>query len=156
MFFFTFLDLIELINRLSSKDGKACMKFLSEKIKNCFFLFILHGKAIFASKKIFTKMIKMYVMKTCPYCEYVERQVQGNPNFQVIDIGQHVHNLAEFLNLRDHHPAFAEARAEGDVGIPAYVREDGSVTLSSAEVGLRPLSDDVPDAPACSIDGKGC
>ena len=38
-------------------------------------------------------MIKMYVMQTCPDCEYVEKQVEGNPNFEVIDIGKHVRNL---------------------------------------------------------------
>jgi hypothetical protein len=27
-------------------------------------------------------MIKMYVMQTCPDCEYVEKQVEGNPNFE--------------------------------------------------------------------------
>lgn len=94
----------------------------------------------------------MYVMKTCPYCEYVKEQVAGNPDFQLIDIGQDVRNLKAFLDLRDHHPAFAEAKAEGDVGIPCYVREDGSVTLMSSEVGLEPM----PDGPACSLDGKGC
>ena len=40
-------------------------------------------------------MIKMYVMHTCPDCEYVEKQVVGNPNFEVIDIGKHVRNLHE-------------------------------------------------------------
>ena len=97
-------------------------------------------------------MIKMYVMKTCPYCEYVEKQVVGNPEFKVIDIGQDVHYLKEFLDLRDNHPAFDEAKAEGDVGIPCYVRQDGSVTLMSTDVGLVPK----PDGPACSLDGKGC
>ena len=29
-------------------------------------------------------MIKMFVMHTCPDCEYVEKQVEGNPNFEVI------------------------------------------------------------------------
>ena len=86
-------------------------------------------------------MIKMYVMQTCPYCTYVEKQVEGNPNFKIIDIGKH-----------EHHPAFDEAKKIGDVGIPCYVREDGSVTLSSAEVGLEPM----PEGPACSIDGTGC
>ena len=43
----------------------------------------------------------MYVMQTCPDCEYVEKQVEGNPNFEVIDIGKHVRNLKEFLKLRD-------------------------------------------------------
>ena len=45
-------------------------------------------------------MIKMFVMQTCPDCEYVEKQVEGNPGFEVIDIGKHVRNLKQFL---DHH-----------------------------------------------------
>ena len=45
-------------------------------------------------------MIKMYVMHTCPDCEYVEKQVAGNPNFEVIDIGKHVRNLKQFIKLR--------------------------------------------------------
>ena len=48
----------------------------------------------------------MFVMKTCPYCEYVERQVEGNPQYEVIDISKHVRNLKQFLDLRDNqaHP----------------------------------------------------
>ncbi|BCS86338.1 hypothetical protein prwr041_22310 [Prevotella herbatica] len=97
-------------------------------------------------------MIKMYVMKTCPYCEYVEKQVKGNNQFEVIDISTHVKKLKEFLDLRDNNSAFDEAKKIGDVGIPCYVKEDGTITLSSAEVGLEPM----PDGPVCSIDGTGC
>jgi glutaredoxin-related protein len=86
-------------------------------------------------------MIKMYVMKSCPYCAYVLRQVKGNPEFKVIDIGEDIHDLKTFLDMRDHAPEFAEARAEGDVGVPCYVREDGSITLMSHDVGLEPLPD---------------
>lgn len=100
-------------------------------------------------------MIKMFVMHTCPDCEYVERQVEGNPNFEVIDIGKHVRNLKKFLDLRDSHPAFDEAKAVGDVGIPCYVLEDGTVTLYSKDVGLEPRPENVGGA-ACRIDGKGC
>ena len=56
-------------------------------------------------------------METCPDCEYVEKQVEGNPNFEVIDIGKHVRNLKQFLDLRDSNPAFEEAKKTGDVGI---------------------------------------
>ena len=49
-------------------------------------------------------------MQTCPDCEYVEKQVEGNPNFEVIDIGKHVRNLKQFLKLRDTNPAFDERR----------------------------------------------
>ncbi len=94
----------------------------------------------------------MYVMKTCPYCSYVEKQVENNPEFKIIDIGEHVKNLKEFLDLRDNHPAFEQAKKEGDVGIPCYVLEDGSVSLSSKDAGLEPM----PDGASCNIDGTGC
>ena len=54
-------------------------------------------------------MIKMFVMQTCPDCEYVEKQVEGDPRFEVIDIGKHVRNLKQFLDLRDSNHAFDEA-----------------------------------------------
>jgi len=73
-------------------------------------------------------MIKMFVMQTCLYCEYVERQVVG---------------------------AFNEAKRIGDVGVPCYVLEDGTVSLSSKDAGLEPMPDDNPGA-SCSIDGSGC
>ncbi len=98
-------------------------------------------------------MIKMYVMPTCPHCSHVEKQVEGNANFEIVDIGAHVRNLKEFLRLRDAHPAFAEARKAGDVGIPCYVREDGSVTLQSVEVGLEPMPE---ESASCGLDGSGC
>lgn len=82
----------------------------------------------------------MYVMKTCPYCAHVMKQVVGSPHFKVIDIGEDVHDMKEFLKLRDNNPAFDEEKATGDVCIPCYVREDGSVTLSSKDVGLEPLA----------------
>ena len=66
-------------------------------------------------------------MHTCPDCEYVEKQVAGNPNFEVIDIGKHVRNLKQFIKLRDTNPAFDEAKAVDDLGIPCYVLEDGTV-----------------------------
>ncbi|WP_025829861.1 glutaredoxin [Segatella maculosa] len=84
-------------------------------------------------------MIKMYVMKSCPYCAHVMKQVEGNPEFKVIDIGEDVRYMKEFLALRDNDPAFDEEKATGDVCIPCYVREDGSVTLMSKDVGLEPL-----------------
>ena len=74
-------------------------------------------------------MIKMFVMQTCPDCEYVEKQVEG-------------------------YPAFDEARQIGDVGIPCYVLEDGTVTLYSKDVGLEPRPEIYGGS--CSIGGKGC
>ena len=78
-------------------------------------------------------------MKSCPYCAHVMKQVEGNPEFKVIDIGEDVRYMKEFLALRDNDPAFDEEKATGDVCMPCYVREDGSVTLMSKDVGLEPL-----------------
>ncbi len=99
-------------------------------------------------------MIKIYVMSTCPDCTYVEQQVEGNSQYEIIDIGQHVRNLKAFLKLRDHHDAFSGAKRHGQVGIPCFVLEDGNVTLVPEEAGLK--SRPVDEGAACSLDGKGC
>ena len=99
-------------------------------------------------------MIRIYGMSTCPDCTYVEKQIEGNGNYEVTDIGQHVRNLKEFLRLRDTDPAFAAVRRVGTVGIPCFVLDDGTVTLSPEKAGLKRRPKD--EAPACSLDGTGC
>lgn len=103
-------------------------------------------------------MIKVFVMQTCPDCTKVKEQTKNDPRFEIIDIGEHVSNLKQFLALRDNSPAFDKAKRAGSVGIPCFVLEDGSITFSPD--GL--LSEETPhpqedtDASSCSIDGKGC
>ncbi len=102
-----------------------------------------------------THMIKIYGMPTCPYCSYVEKQIEGNSNFQYIDIGSNVRYMHEFLELRDHDPIFDHSKAIGDVGIPCFVREDGTVSLKPEDFGLVEYGSEAAGK-ACSIDGKGC
>lgn len=99
-------------------------------------------------------MIKIYGMETCPDCTHVKEQVNGDGRYEIIDIGSHVRNLKEFLRLRDSSSAFDEVKKNGVVGIPCFVLEDGTVTLSPEDAGLqsRPLE----TGAACSIDGTGC
>ncbi len=99
-------------------------------------------------------MIKIYGMNTCPDCTYVEEQIKGDSNYEVIDIGQHVRNLKEFLKLRDHHPVFDEAKKSGAAGIPCFVLEDGTVTLTPEDAGLH--SRPACEGATCNIDGSGC
>ena len=99
-------------------------------------------------------MIKIYSMPSCPDCVHVEAQVKGNDQYQIVDIGSHVRVLKEFLRLRDSHPAFADARRFGQVGIPCFVLSDGTVTLTPEDVGL--TSRPVADGESCSLDGTGC
>ena len=102
-------------------------------------------------------MIKIYGMSTCPDCAYVEKQVESNPQYEVIDIGTHVKNLKEFLRLRDRHPAFDAMKRIGAVGIPCFVLEDGTVTLRPEQAGLRPRpKEDVAEGASCRLDGSGC
>lgn len=97
-------------------------------------------------------MIKIYGMKSCPDCSFVDEQVKDNKDFQIIDIGDHVRNMKEFINIRDTDPAFDTVRGTGAVGIPCFVLEDGTVTLKPEDVGLRSRE----SGAACRLDGKGC
>lgn len=98
-------------------------------------------------------MIKIYGMKTCPDCAFVDEQVKGNDRYEVIDIGEHVRNLKAFLSLRDNNPVFDDAKKHGYAGIPCFVLEDGRVTLTPEEADLKSQE---AGAPSCSLDGKGC
>lgn len=91
-------------------------------------------------------------MSTCPDCFKVKSQLQDNPNFQLVDLGEHVHNLKEFIRLRDNNPVFDPIKEKGYLGIPCFVLEDGTISFSTEEF----LIDDKTDGPVCSIDGKGC
>ena len=80
-------------------------------------------------------MIKIYGMPSCPYCAYVHQQIIG----------------------RDTNPVFDRMKAIGDVGIPAFVFEDGRVSIDPADAGL--IEYGSPEA--CSIEDhksgrKGC
>lgn len=99
-------------------------------------------------------MIKIYSMKSCPDCSFIEAQIEGNGHYELIDIGEHVRHLKAFLRLRDADEAFRQAKEDGSIGIPCFVLEDGCVTLCPEEAGLK--SRESNGAMACSLDGKGC
>jgi glutaredoxin-related protein len=98
-------------------------------------------------------MIKIFGMKTCPYCTYVYEQIKDDKRFRVIDIGEDVSYMHEFLALRDNDPVFNHSKEIGDIGIPCFLREDGSVSLKPEYFGLKEYS---PEGASCSIDGSGC
>ena len=90
-------------------------------------------------------MIKLYGIKTCPECSGLYEQVKGDSRFEIIDVGQHILLFKEFLSLRDNREEFAPARENGYAGLPCCVLEDGTITFSPEEVGLKscPLSDEI-------------
>ena len=98
-------------------------------------------------------MIKIYGMNTCPDCIAVDKHVEGDNRYEVIEIGSHIKYLKEFLRLRDNNAVFDEAKKYCYAGVPCFVLEDGTVTLSPEEAGIN-----LNEAPAasCRLDGSGC
>lgn len=69
-------------------------------------------------------------MESCPDCTQAKQLYGENPDYEIIDIGKQARSLKEFLVLRDNHPAFAKVRERGTIGIPCFVKEDGTVIIS--------------------------
>ena len=100
-------------------------------------------------------MIKVYVMESCPDCVEVKQRYSNEPGFELVDIGKQARDLKEFLVLRDTHPAFVKVRERGNIGIPCFIKEDGTVIIS-----LKKFDDSFEpvyaEGAACNLDGPGC
>ena len=113
-------------------------------------------------------MVKVYVMESCPDCVEVKARYKNDPAYELVDIGQQARSLKEFLVLRDNHPAFAKVRERGNIGIPCFVKEDGSVIISLKhyDASLNGKAEGLPEKTnagtsqeaktACNLDGTGC
>ena len=91
-------------------------------------------------------------MASCPDCSEIKARLSGNPDFEIIDIGEHVRNLKEFIRLRDSSPEFESIKAIGSIGIPCFAEDDGSISFDVRKY----IADDFSTGNSCSIDGKGC
>lgn len=107
-------------------------------------------------------MTKIYVMSTCPDCRLVKEKLANNPRYTLIDIGEHVRNLKEFLRLRDQNAAFDSIKAAGQIGIPCILHTDGTVSFSTdslfnvEETSSMSIEEETSMGETCSIDGTGC
>ena len=84
-------------------------------------------------------MITLYGINSCPECTGLYEQVKGDSRVEIVDVSKHILLLKEFLSLRDKDPAFDEAKANGYAGLPCFLLENGRVTFSPEEVGLKPV-----------------
>lgn len=115
-------------------------------------------------------MITVYGSPHCPDCVRCKESFDANGiAYEFTDITGSMPNLKAFLKRRDTDPVFAEAKNEGRVGIPALLREDGTVTLDweawlaekslSAGPKIQPTVSDTSEikpGQACRLDGTGC
>ena len=95
--------------------------------------------------------MKVYGSEICRDCRDF-KALMAERGFEVdyIDITESVGNLREFLNLRDHDAAFNPVKERGSIGIPAFVNDDGAVTVdlntALGWIGQPPVEDE----PCCA------
>ncbi len=94
------------------------------------------GSWVIKGEETKPSVITVHGTHTCPDCSFIEDQIKDNDGFRFVDIGSHVKNLKAFMALRDSDPVFDSVRNKG-IGIPAFVHEDGTVTLIPEDVGLK-------------------
>lgn len=79
-------------------------------------------------------MLKIYGSMLCKDCVQCRQELDAaQVPYVFLDFGEELKHLKAFLAIRDGSGLFDEVRAEGGIGIPCIVREDGSVTLSWEE-----------------------
>ena len=79
--------------------------------------------------------MKIYGTPLCPDVmdALAALDAQGR-QYELIDITADLANLRAFLNLRDRHPLFEAVKEAEGIGIPAFVKEDGTLVLSLEEL----------------------
>lgn len=74
--------------------------------------------------------MKVYSSEICSDCRNFKALMQARGfEAEVVEITRDVPSLRAFLQLRDSNDAFSEIRKEGRIGIPAFVHDNGEVTL---------------------------
>ena len=106
-------------------------------------------------------MITVYTSPLCPDCRECKVNFDTHGiEYTAVDITAGMKNLKAFLKLRDSSPIFDLCRERGSVGIPAVVREDGSVTLDWESIltghGFPIVYREEQSPISCSLTGEGC
>ena len=91
--------------------------------------------------------MKVYGAEICIDCRnYKAIQKARGFEAEYIDITANTANLREFLKIRDNDPVFATVRENSGIGIPLFVREDGTKTFDYDEafswIGQEPVKDE--------------
>ena len=74
--------------------------------------------------------MKVYSSEICGDCREFKVLMQARGfEAEIVEITENTTNMKAFLKLRDSEDAFEEVRREGRIGIPAFVNDDGAVTL---------------------------
>lgn len=104
-------------------------------------------------------MLKVYGSEKCIDCVNFKKNLERyGIAYMFVEIFDNLKDMKEFLKLRDQEDVFFSAKENGSIGIPAVVKEDGSITLDwkgvIRELGFEPFQE---QKSACSLnDRSGC
>lgn len=104
-------------------------------------------------------MIIVYGSEMCPDCIACKKNFDANNiEYEFKDINKSLYILKDFLIYRDREPVFNRLKEIHDIGLPACVKEDGTVFTDwesyLKEKGLTVIP--MKKGQSCSISGKGC
>lgn len=73
----------------------------------------------------------IYGAMLCPDCVQCRKDLdEMGVDYEFRSITENLIYLKEFLKLRDEQKVFASVKAEGKIGIPCVIGDDGKVTLN--------------------------
>lgn len=79
--------------------------------------------------------MKFYGSTECSRCRAAIAELdEAGTEYEFFDVIESKDNLKEFLQLRDSSALSDVARVEGRIGIPAFVKDNGELTLSISDV----------------------
>lgn len=80
-------------------------------------------------------MMKFYGTMVCKECvEARERLNEAGVLFDYVDISVSVGNMKEFLHLRDTRKEFDAVKKAGAIGIPCFLKDDGTVIIGASQL----------------------
>lgn len=76
-------------------------------------------------------MLKIYGTMQCKDCvACIEAFRKAGKDYTFLEFSENLLWLKEFLAIRDQDPLFEAVKAEGKIGIPCIVEEDGTICLA--------------------------
>lgn len=74
--------------------------------------------------------MKIYGTDLCPDCVAAKKILdEKNIPYDYVDITKNIADLKAFMRLRDTSLAFDAVKKAGNIGVPAFVSEDGTMSF---------------------------
>lgn len=74
--------------------------------------------------------MKFYGTELCPDCVEAEQKLKElGTEYEYIRITESTAKLKEFLRLRDQRSEFDDVKKEGNIGIPCFLEQDGTISF---------------------------